>query len=246
LLYDEWRQSFDGMSRGAQRWDSRQKVYAWLAHRSRRELPTKAAVYAGAGVSETTFRNQFGLGSTTRLVDADESLVVAVLEAKEWSWAPYRHGLCDVAEMVRLSPQVRVEALVRAVAEWASAHPALSGHLQARPPGSAVSMAADALAEGGGDPDAATALLRAAVVLAGDDVVRERSLTILNALRPQIEAALGDAPETVDPQAHVAVVEALSDFAQELLSGETPVPPAGSEVRELLERLRSLMAEGAS
>ena len=243
MLYDDWQARFASVSRGAQQWDSRQRVYAWLSARASRRLPTVAATCRGARVSLRTFYKHFGLSADSRLVE-DEPIAVAIVEAKEWSFAPYRHGVRDIAEQVTLDPQTLLEALVRAVAEWAGDHPALAGHLQARPPTTAVVWAADTLAAAGGDRETALDLLRGAVELAADDTVAQPSLAVLNTLRPTLETALGQAHASPAGDRHLAVVEVLSEYVDDLLAGTASVPTsADSELRSLLDRLRAVIEE---
>ena len=241
MRYDDWRRTFDVMDRGEQQWGTRRLVYLAMADRKDRKLPTVAALLRSAGIAKQTFYTHFGLDSITKFVADDEARVVALLEAKEWTWAPYRQGVEHVAEQVDLSPRALLDGLIRTLVEWAHDYPLLAADFHNRPPATAVLLAGDALRSLGGDPDIAESVLRDALVRANGDQGAVPSLSVLHAVRPQIEAVVGarDGNAALDEH-QAAVVEVLSEYAQQLLSGEASTSSISSEIRGLLDRLQTL------
>ena len=241
-MYDEWRRRFDCVERGAQQWSTRERVYRALAARSAQRAPTRDWLLKAAGISSSGFYKSFGTSAPHRLVD-DDPMAVVVIETKEWSWSPYRHGVLDVADEVVLAPRVLLEALVRALAEWAIDNAVLAGYHDARPPSSAVFLAADALVALGGAADGAEELLRTVIRRAVDRRLDESSVGVLNAVRPAIEEAVGEHPATHGSEATAAAVEVLSDYAHRILAGDEAWHAGHDEVRQLVDRLRALARE---
>lgn len=164
---------------------------AWEAPPSP-ELPARRDLTYIAGKANSTFTTHFGTGQHPRLQkalgEAREPVDRCVLEAKEFTAAPWLLGWATKRRELALSPRDAAETLLRTVTAWAATHRSLAAMNHGEIPPTMRTAAAELSDDHGpGVGQAFSDLVHEALLIVAHDP-EATPLTVLNRLRGQFLA----------------------------------------------------------